>query len=80
MASVFGYEEQVMEALWSEPDGLKPADLLRRFWSARWEDVNLAIHFLKRRGLVVEVTRTHGSAQSERDHKRIMVLKSGGIK
>ena len=76
MASVFEFQEQVLEALWDEPEGLEPCDLLRRFWSGRWEDVNLAIYRLLRRGLIHKVEVAHGTDEAGKDHARLMVLRS----
>jgi hypothetical protein len=79
MASVFETQEQVMEALWDEPEGLKPCDLLRRFWSGRWGDVNLAVYRLLKRGLIHKVDVAHGTDEGHKDHARLMVLRERGV-
>lgn len=67
--------EEVLDQVWGRSEGITRAHLVALFKGVGRYFVEDCISYLLWRGLVVEVTRTHGSAQSEKDHKRLMVFK-----
>lgn len=70
-----GFVERVRNQIASSPDGLTRRELWDLFPSGWRNSVSESVALLIKEQEVVEVTRTHGSAQSEKDHKRLMVFK-----
>lgn len=69
------YRERVLSRLWNEPDGMTLHQLQDTFPAWRLKPLYEAIYNLVARGLIVEVSRVHGTDQEHLDHARLMVLR-----
>lgn len=69
------FREHVVSKIRDESDGLT-REQLRMSVPARYRaDLEFSVCELIRRGIVVEVTRTHGTDEEHKDHARLMVLR-----